>query len=219
MNNEYEKNLIILAQKGDNASFKEILKINFKSSMSAIRKRFRLSSFDLDDVMQNTSLRVWRNLKNYHDIEHFSNWFFVIFRNEAIRFLSLKNKTELNEVPNIEINVDDDLFSNDNNSLKPLGFILADTAITFLERKERIHEYQQILDNLFQHLSSDHKEIIQLVLVDGNTYQEAADLLKIPKGSIMSRLFYARKESQKIINEYAKLNDLKSDVVGRFIKS
>jgi RNA polymerase sigma-70 factor (ECF subfamily) len=219
MNNEYEKNLIILAQKGDNASFKEILKINFKSSMSAIRKRFRLSSFDLDDVMQNTSLRVWRNLKNYHDIEHFSNWFFVIFRNEAIRFLSLKNKTELNEVPNIEINVDDDLFSNDNNSLKPLDFILADTARTFLERKERIHEYQQILDNLFQHLSSDHKEIIQLVLVDGNTYQEAADLLKIPKGSIMSRLFYARKESQKIINEYAKLNDLKSDVVGRFIKS
>lgn len=219
MNNEYEKNLIILAQKGDNASFKEILKINFKSSMSAIRKRFRLSSFDLDDVMQNTSLRVWRNLKNYHDIEHFSNWFFVIFRNEAIRFLSLKNKTELNEVPNIEINVDDDLFSNDNNSLKPLDFILTDTARTFLERKERIHEYQQILDNLFQHLSSDHKEIIQLVLVDGNTYQEAADLLKIPKGSIMSRLFYARKESQKIINEYAKLNDLKSDVVGRFIKS
>jgi RNA polymerase sigma-70 factor (ECF subfamily) len=219
MNNEYEKNLIILAQKGDNASFKEILKINFKSSMPAIRKRFRLSSFDLDDVMQNTSLRVWRNLKNYHDIEHFSNWFFVIFRNEAIRFLSLKNKTELNEVPNIEINVDDDLFSNDNNSLKPLDFILADTARTFLERKERIHEYQQILDNLFQHLSSDHKEIIQLVLVDGNTYQEAADLLKIPKGSIMSRLFYARKESQKIINEYAKLNDLKSDVVGRFIKS
>jgi RNA polymerase sigma-70 factor (ECF subfamily) len=219
MNNEYEKNLIILAQKGDNASFKEILKINFKSSMSAIRKRFRLSSFDLDDVMQNTSLRVWRNLKNYHDIEHFSNWFFVIFRNEAIRFLSLKNKTELNEVTNIEINVDDDLFSNDNNSLKPLDFILADTARTFLERKERIHEYQQILDNLFQHLSSDHKEIIQLVLVDGNTYQEAADLLKIPKGSIMSRLFYARKESQKIINEYAKLNDLKSDVVGRFIKS
>ena len=40
------------------------------------------------------------------------------------------------------------------------------------------------------------REIVTLKYLDGFSYDEIAGLLKIPRGTVMSRLFYARKELQ-----------------------
>jgi RNA polymerase sigma-70 factor (ECF subfamily) len=45
-------------------------------------------------------------------------------------------------------------------------------------------------------LSAEDRELITLKYLDGLSYQELAELLQIPKGTVMSRLFYARKQLQ-----------------------
>ncbi|MDL2357989.1 MAG: RNA polymerase sigma factor [Pseudomonadota bacterium] len=53
-------------------------------------------------------------------------------------------------------------------------------------------------------LSDDHRIVIGLVLVDGLPYQEAADLLDIPVGTLTSRLVRARAALQNLLSDHAR---------------
>jgi RNA polymerase sigma-70 factor (ECF subfamily) len=50
-------------------------------------------------------------------------------------------------------------------------------------------------------LSFEDREIITLQHFRGMSYEEIAELLDIPKGTVMSRLYYARKRLAKLMNE------------------
>lgn len=204
MEAQNEQELIILAQKGNDEAFKELLNINFNKSKLVIQKHFNLSKHNLEDIMQNTSIKIWQHLKEYDTYNNFYNWFFTLFKNEAVRFLKKKNIIDSNELSNIALESEESDINDERISAKSVDFILQETARTFLEKKEKIQEYQKLIDNLFQNLSKNHREIIQMILIDGRTYKDVANTLQLPVGSVMSRLFYAKKESQKIINEYSK---------------
>ena len=214
MNSQKEFELLISAQKGDEKSFEELLNINFNKSKGIIKKHFNISNHNLDDIMQNTSIKVWSHFKEYTNYDNFYNWFFTIFKNESVRFLKQRNKIEFNELSNVVLDHEEQDLSTDKISVKTLDFILSDTARTFLEKKEKIQEYKRMIDDLFSKLSNNHREIVKMILVDGKTYKEVSQKLQLPIGSIMSRLYYAKKESQKIINEYSKFNDTEFNVVG-----
>lgn len=52
-------------------------------------------------------------------------------------------------------------------------------------------------------LSEEHRAVITLREVEGLDYQEIADAIGIPRGTVMSRLFYARKALQKALKEFS----------------
>lgn len=198
-----EQKLLGLAQNGDNQAFEQLLNINFIKSKGVIQKHFNISKHNLDDIMQNTSIKIWQNFKIHDNYDSFYNWFFTIFRNEAVRFLKQRNRIESNEIESISNN---DENKENRFDFEYLDYILQDTARTFLEKKEEIAEYQNIVNYLFARLSNSHKEVMECVLINGLSYKETSEKLKIPNGSVMSRLFYAKKESKKIIDDYLKEN-------------
>jgi RNA polymerase sigma-70 factor (ECF subfamily) len=51
-------------------------------------------------------------------------------------------------------------------------------------------------------LSPAHKEILVLREVEGLSYEELAEVLDIPKGTVMSRLFHARQNLKKHLEDY-----------------
>lgn len=51
----------------------------------------------------------------------------------------------------------------------------------------------------FARLSDDHRMVLALVVIDGHSYQEAADILEIPVGTLMSRLYRARETLREMI--------------------
>jgi RNA polymerase sigma-70 factor (ECF subfamily) len=53
----------------------------------------------------------------------------------------------------------------------------------------------------FAQLSEEHRMVLALVVIDGHSYQEAADLLEIPMGKLMSRLYRAREALRVMIEE------------------
>ena len=50
-------------------------------------------------------------------------------------------------------------------------------------------------------LPADQKQVILLREVEGLSYKEISDIMGIPEGTVMSRLFYARKKMQKLLRD------------------
>ena len=53
------------------------------------------------------------------------------------------------------------------------------------------------LEKALLSLSREEREIVTLKYLDGLSYEELAERLEIPQGTVMSRLFYARKRLQE----------------------
>ena len=68
-----------------------------------------------------------------------------------------------------------------------------------LARKELGRKIQEVLGEL----SEEHRAVIMLREIDGLDYDEIAQAIGVPKGTVMSRLFYARKALQKALEEFA----------------
>ena len=70
-------------------------------------------------------------------------------------------------------------------------------AYAFDEQEQT--ERATIVRDAIEQLSFEHREVIVLKNFEGRSYREMAEMLDVPIGTIMSRLFYARKALKEII--------------------
>ena len=64
-------------------------------------------------------------------------------------------------------------------------------------------------------LSHEHREIITLIDISGTSYKDAATVLEIPVGTVMSRLCRARQHLQRLLTEFAPGADAQGTVLRR----
>lgn len=209
-----EIQLLKLAQTGDESAFQALLEINFIKSKAIIQKQYGLSFHDLQDIMQTTSLFVWKHLKQCKENTAFYNWFYSVFKSKTVDFLRQRNEIEEHELGNVAFDAEE-LEENPNKIyINSLHAILNDTARTFIERKEAITEYKTMIFKMMLALKEHHREIINLILIEEKSYKEVSKILDIPLGSVMSRLYYAKIEAKKIIKEYARNNNVELVTLG-----
>jgi len=63
-------------------------------------------------------------------------------------------------------------------------------------------ELRQKIQDALETLPEYHRQVILLREVEGLSYEEIASLMKVPKGTIMSRLFHARRKMQSALGDY-----------------
>jgi RNA polymerase sigma-70 factor (ECF subfamily) len=140
-----------------------------------------------EDLVQDAVLKAWRNWDKFELGTNCRAWLMTILRNTFInefrRDKSRPNKVEFEEVA--ERPPGDNLFEAD-----PEGRIF-----------ERIIDAEVI--NAIQALPDDFRVPVVLADIEGLAYQEIADLLEIPVGTVKSRLFRARKRLQEDLYSYA----------------
>jgi len=122
---------------------------------------------DARDATQEAFVDAFQALKKFDRTRRFYPWFYVLLRHRCYKLLAKKREAE---------NIED-------------AQILAPQ--TGVSGEERI-----ALERALRSLSSEDREIVTLKYLDGFSYDEIAELLKIPRGTVMSRLFYARKQLQ-----------------------
>lgn len=66
------------------------------------------------------------------------------------------------------------------------------------------HQQSMAIKKAISLLSDDHRIVIGLVLVDGLSYKEAADVLEIPMGTLTSRLARAREALQGLLSDHVR---------------
>ncbi len=145
---------------------------------------FARNSDDARDLSQDAFVRAYQARAQFDEGRPFYPWFYRILRNRCLNFVSReKKKTE-------------SLYYADS----PDRERFASGGISALEHLEK-DERARLLHAAIDRLSFDHKEIIMMKNFKGCTYEEIADALNIPIGTVMSRLYYARKMLRDILVE------------------
>ena len=120
---------------------------------------------DALDAAQEAFIDAFRALKQFDSSRPFYPWFYVLLRNRCFKMAA----------PKREIASIDEAVIVEPNSAAQSERILA-------------------LENALRSLDMEDREIVTLKYFDGLSYNELAERLQIPKGTVMSRLFHARRK-------------------------
>ena len=122
---------------------------------------------DALDAVQEAFIKAYQALGRFDLTRRFYPWFYIILRNCCYKLAAGRKKSEMSS--------SDELI------------MLAPTASI---RPEDI----MLLERVMFELKDEDREIISLRHLDGLSYEELAERLEVPMGTIMSRLYHARKK-------------------------
>jgi RNA polymerase sigma-70 factor (ECF subfamily) len=145
------------------------------------------------DVAQEAFLRVHQHLADFKADASFSTWVLRITSNlsiDALRRERGSRRAALEDVPEAAL-----AEGAEGVLATPLGVDPQETVL----RRELAGRITEALASL----PEAHRTILVLRELEGLSYEELAERLGIPRGTVMSRLFHARKKMQALLVEYA----------------
>ncbi len=146
---------------------------------------------DADDLVQETYLKAFRFWDKYEKGTNIRAWLFRIMKNSYINVYRKESRepdtVDYDEIKNFYNTIKDD--STDKNDLEEqlLGNLLTDETVKALET-----------------LPADFRTVVILCDIEGLTYEEIADFVEIPIGTVRSRLHRGRKILRGKLFEYAR---------------
>jgi RNA polymerase sigma-70 factor (ECF subfamily) len=184
--------LVKRAQEGDPEAFR-VLFDRYNRRAYAVALGVVKNPQDAMDVVQEAFVKVHRHLPHFQGASSFYTWLYRITMNLSIDHIRRK-KNARNLDYDDQIAKDDGL--HDPHNLAPSrGDADPDRNAARTELRGKI---QEALETLPEY----HRQVILLREVEGLSYEEIAKVMKVPKGTIMSRLFHARRKMQAALAPY-----------------
>lgn len=189
----YDRELIARAARGETVAFRELVERHQRKA-HAVAYGIVRNADDAREVAQDAFMRVYRHLNDFEGQASFSTWLYRIVVNLSIdalrrrhpgRHVELDDRTDLDGTPGGEL----------------LPYRGETNPFARLDQRRLAEAMQSALDQLPVH----HRTVILLREVEGLSYEEIAEAVEIPKGTVMSRLFHARRKMQELLR--AKLGD------------
>jgi len=172
-----ELDLIKQAQQGDRWAFGELVRHHREGTINVVY-RMTGDAHLAEEAAQEAFIRAWTNLPRYKPLSPFRNWVYRIATNVALD--TLRSQKEAVDVESVELA---------DSGQGP------DEVTETRERAEKVR--QAVLE-----LPPASRAVIVLREYEGLSYQEIADTLSIPMGTVMSRLNYARGLLRKTLSPY-----------------
>lgn len=199
-----DQKLVELTLKGSRDAYRSLVE-RYQTRLLAVAVDILKNREEAEDVVQESFVKAFFSLKDFKGESSFYTWLYRITFNMAIdvRRRGLRrggNHLEFKETWDVK----DRRSGTGSDASGPtvshsLGhFQNVEGPFDALSRKELGSKLQAVM----QELSEEHRHVITLREVDGLDYQEIADAIGVPRGTVMSRLFYARKALQKALKEF-----------------
>ena len=144
---------------------------------------------DARDLTQEAFVKAYRSLETFRLEAGFYTWMYRIAMNLAIDFVRKRKRREVVGFDETIAQRDDDGDIAEVHHEEGPG--------RALERKQTL---ARIMDAM-EELPEDQRQVVLLRELEGLSYKEIADVMGIPEGTVMSRLFYARKKLQKLLSD------------------
>jgi RNA polymerase sigma-70 factor (ECF subfamily) len=176
-NDESADSLVARAQAGDRAALEELLTAMRPRAMATALKILR-NSDDAEDAVQDAFLKIWRCLARFEGRSSFSTWIHRIVMNTSLDLLRRSaSRSEL---------VD----RSDNQTIDPTDREPSheQTPETYLAS----YQIQMLVRSAVAALPTAHRQAVELREFEDCSYQEMADIIQCPMGTVMSRLHHAR---------------------------
>jgi RNA polymerase sigma-70 factor (ECF subfamily) len=174
--------LVERAVAGDQRAF-ELLVIKYQRRIERLIGRMVRDSNLVEDIAQETFIRAYRALHQFRGDAQFYTWLYRIAVNTAKRFLlKLKHDPAVFQSAMQSSDEDDETFQRRNEPSTD------ETPESVLAAKE----IGQAVNAALEALPDDLKQALTLREIDGLSYEEIADVMNCPLGTVRSRIFRAR---------------------------
>ncbi len=166
-------------QRGDIDSFGMLME-RYQQKMARYARKFLFEGEDIDDLVQDTFIKAYANIKSFDTSRKFSSWLYRIAHNEFINAIKKKTRSRLMAID-------------------------FDTVLPHLHAKETadsdIHreELQLMLDSSMAKLKPKYREPLVLYYIEEMDYKEIADVLKIPVSTVGIRLKRGKEQLKRLI--------------------
>ena len=185
--------LVRRARSGDQRAF-GLLVERYQKKVYAVALGMVKDAEDALDVSQEAFVKVHRYLDHFKGDSSFYTWLYRITTNTCIDVLRRRGTSSAESVE-YDDGVQMDLAEA---NLGALGSQLdANPARSALRR-----ELGEKLEEALAQLPAKHRAILLLRELEGMSYEDLAQTLEIPKGTVMSRLFHARAKVQRLLADY-----------------
>lgn len=174
--------LVTRSKAGDIEAFGELVR-RYQKPVFRIVLRMVKSPDDADDLTQDTFVRAHRGLKTFKDEYDFHPWLYRIAVNQAINFLNKRKRqaaVDLDDVPERDIK----------SGPEP------ESPLQSASRQELLTRLETALDRL----PAEQRTVFLLRVQEGLSYEEIAETMDTPKGTVMSRLARARMALRKFMD-------------------
>lgn len=177
---ESDQPLVAAARRGDTNAF-DLLVIRYQHRVMALLRRFTGDLATAEDLTQETFLRAWRGLSSFRGSSGFYTWLYRIAINAARNHhAAMQRRPQLQAPPSA---ADDE----------------ADDWEDMLPAPNADPEQNLMVEDLAQlvHKSVEQlPEVLRIALLlrerDGFSYEEIAEVMQCPVGTVRSRIFRAR---------------------------
>ena len=184
-----EDELVDFARNGDLDSFEHLLLDNQEYLKKWILSMCRGNTLLCEEIFQMTTIKAWQNIGKFKGDSKFRTWVCSISRN-----LFIDTRRKQHRLSEVCIEVDPNDESND--EFRKEASIERDPLEKFKNQ-----ELNSFLEKVLDKLSSDHSRVLRYFAVDQLSYEEIAKAMQCSVGTVMSRLFYARKKAQKVFSQ------------------
>ncbi len=177
---EIDQQLVERAQRGDKQAF-ELLVIKYQRKLARLLSQFIRDAAEVEDVTQETFIKAYRSLSSFRGDSAFYTWLYRIGINAAKNFL-VAQKRRASTTSN-GIDIEDAENFEEASQLREL-----DTPESELMSKQIAQTVHQTLHELPEEL----RTAITLREIEGLSYEEIANAMNCPTGTVRSRIFRAR---------------------------
>lgn len=188
---EADIEMVLAVREGDTTAYRGLVE-KYQTRVYQMVYGMLRNQEDARDITQDAFVKAYDNLARFRLESSFYTWIYRIAMNLAIDFLRKQKRRGTTEFDETIANRDGTGAIDEQHH--------QDSPSKSLERKQL---YDRIMAAL-QELPEDQRQVILLRELEGLSYKEIADVMEIPEGTVMSRLYYARKKLQKLLaNERA----------------
>ena len=177
-----ERALVRRTKAGDQSSF-ESLELSNREKVTLYAKGLARGALDHEEIYQRALIKAWKNIKKFRGDCRFSTWLCKICHSLACDEF---RKGLRNKVLSYDFLIDNKLITEKQSNSNPLKD---------LQNKET----EALIDRAFNKLNSSHKQILNMRLRQGLSYRDMASQLGVPEGTVMSRVFHAKRRAQKLL--------------------
>lgn len=182
---ETDRQLVERVQRGDKSAF-DILVLKYQHKIVGLVSRYLRDQDEVQDVTQEAFIKAYRALPRFRGDSAFYTWLYRIAINTAKNHLVSKSRRP----PDTDLDIDDGEFQ------ETTG-ILSDNQNP--ENSLATAQLEAVIHKAIDDLAEDLKVAVTLREFEGLSYEEIAEVMECPVGTVRSRIFRAREAIEKKI--------------------
>jgi len=184
-NKEADLALVRRAKKGDYRAF-DLLVLKYQSRIVSIAFKFVKEIQLAEDISQEAFIKAYRSIDSFREESAFYTWLYRITANTAKNYLVSKGRRKESSISEMSISENEDIFELPTN-----------------DSPEQILMAQSLKDTIYDALSGlpeDTRTALSLREFEGFNYEEIAEIMNCPVGTVRSRIFRGREALEDLIS-------------------